>query len=136
MKSKFIYLLVCSFFGIATSCSNDDGDSDGGSLNASLQPISIQFVNENGSPITSDCLDINENYAIQIETEMASSGPITATQIQYTLNGILYSMTFNAIGVKRQVVELADGQNIAQLATTGEADEIRFVVQDEFELVL
>lgn len=136
MKSKFIYVLVCGFFGIATSCSNDDGGSDGGGVNASLQPISIQFVNENGSPITSDCLDLNENYAIQIETEMASSGPITATQIQYTLNGILYSMTFNAIGVKRQVVELADGQNIAQLATTGVTDEIRFVIQDEFELVL
>ncbi|WP_152975537.1 hypothetical protein [Lacinutrix himadriensis] len=133
MKSKFICVIVCSFFMIATSCSSDD--DGGGGADASLIPISIQFVNENGTPITSDCLDINENYAVQIETEMAGSGAIAATQIQYTLNGILYSMTFNQIGVQRQPVVLADGQNIAQLVTIGVADEIRFVIQDDFELV-
>lgn len=136
MKSKFIYLVVCSFFMLSTSCSSDDDGGGGGSANASLKAISIQFVNVNGTPIISDCLDVNDNYAIQIETEMEGSGAIAATQIQYTLNGVLYSMTFNQIGMQRQPVELADGQNITQLVVTGVTDEIRFVIQGNFELVL
>ena len=125
---------------MATSCSTEN-ESIGGDVSPddetlSLQPISIEFVNENGTTISSDCLDSNENYAIRIETERTGSGAITATQIQYTLNGILYSMTFNQIGTLSQPVILVDGQNIAQLVTTGVLDEIRFVVQDDFELVL
>jgi hypothetical protein len=137
MKSKFLYVIVCSFFMMAGSCSSDDdggGGGDGGE-NVSLRPISIEFVNENGTVITSSCLDVNENYAVQIETEMVGTDVITATQVQYTLNGILYSMTFNDIGTQSQPVELVDGQNIAQLVTTGDMDEIRLVIQDDFELV-
>jgi hypothetical protein len=137
MKSKFLYVILSSFFMMATSCSSDDdGGVNGGGENISLKPISIEFINENGTPMTLDCLDSNENYAIQIETEMVGTDAITATQIQYTLNGILYSMTFNDIGSQSQPVLLVDGQNIAQLVTTGVLDEIRFVVQDDFELVL
>ena len=85
MKSKFLYVIVCSFFMMATSCSSDDdGGVNGGSENISLKPISIEFINENGTAISSDCLDSNQNYAIRIETEETGLGAITATQIQYT----------------------------------------------------
>ncbi|BAO74692.1 hypothetical protein WPG_0462 [Winogradskyella sp. PG-2] len=127
--------MVFGFFIIVTNCSSDD-DSTSTSNTNTLSPISIEFVNENGTPIATDCLDVNENYAIQIVTEQEGSGSIAVTQIQYTLNGALYSMTFNQIGYQRQPVVLVDGQNIAQLVDTGVTDEIRFIIQDDFELVL
>ncbi|WP_045468830.1 hypothetical protein [Winogradskyella sp. PG-2] len=135
MKSIFSILMVFGFFIIVTNCSSDD-DSTSTSNTNTLSPISIEFVNENGTPIATDCLDVNENYAIQIVTEQEGSGSIAVTQIQYTLNGALYSMTFNQIGYQRQPVVLVDGQNIAQLVDTGVTDEIRFIIQDDFELVL
>ena len=135
MKSIFSILMVFGFFIIVTNCSSDDDSTSIPNTNT-LNPISIEFVNENGTPITTDCLDVNENYAIQIVTEQEGSGSIAVTQIQYTLNGALYSMTFNQTGSQRQPIELTDGQNIAQLVDTGVTDEIRYIVQDDFELVL
>ena len=138
-KSRFI---VIAFIILVLGCSSDD-DSGATTITppppeviSSFDPVSIKFIYEDGSIIEEgECIEPNLAYAIQIETVKNPAGNTTVSQVEYTINGALYSMSFSQAGTKRNPISLADGNNIAQLVTTAISSEIRFVVQDDFTLV-
>ena len=80
----------------------------------SFDPISISFVHEDGTSISSDeCITPNVAYAIQIETKKNSQGNTQISKVEYTINGALFSMSFSQAGIKRNPISLVNGKNIA-----------------------
>lgn len=96
----------------------------------------ISFVYADGSEIpTGECLDLSSNYAVKIETEKEGIGSLKPTKIEYTLNGVAYSITFAEITTKLVPVKVSAGENISQIIGTTIIGTINFVDQGNFELV-
>jgi hypothetical protein len=131
MKIKSYYLVVILMI---FACS-----PEGTSINPvveSFTPRAISFVYEDGSSITAgECLSPNLAYAIQIETIKNEKVTTMVSQVEYTVNGVLYSMSFSAVGSSYLPIELVEGRNIAQLVETGLTKEIAYVLEDDFILV-
>ncbi len=136
MKTKYYYIMgMCLCFII--SCSkNDDATAPPPIEVESFDPVDIKFVHDDGTDIIAgDCISPNEAYAIQITTTRNSNGTTSVSKVEYTINGALYSMSFSEAGTKRNPITLVDGGNIAELTVTAKADEVFYVIQDDFELV-
>jgi hypothetical protein len=142
MKNNIILLTLLIFvFG----CSNsDDNNVQVVDSQDFLVPISIKVVYRDGSLINNgDCLSDEDEYAIQIETIDNPSSPAVAVtdgnapvkQVDYTFNGVIFSMSFTEAGILRTPVNLIDGQNSVQLLETALIDEVRFIIQDDFRQV-
>jgi hypothetical protein len=130
MKIKSYYLVVILMI---FACSPEDIPT---TVVESFTPKSISFVYADGSSITSgECLSPNSAYAIQIEATKNEKGNTTVSQVAYTVNGVLYSMSFSAVGISYLPIELVEGKNIAQLVETGLTEEIAYVLEDDFILV-
>jgi len=101
-----------------------------------ISPSEINFVQEGGSLLTiDDCIDPNEKYYVSITTMAEGKGKFQATRVDYTVNGISYSMTFMRAGNQLNAVSLVKGLNIAQIVESGYVATINYAIQDEFELV-
>lgn len=135
MQTKYYYItiiILCFVLG----CSKNDDDPTPPAIVESFDPVSIEFVHEDGTGITAnDCITPDEAYAIQITTTKNSSGTTKVSKIEYTINGALYSMSFSKAETKRNPITLVDGKNIAELAATAITDEIYYVSQGDFVLV-
>jgi hypothetical protein len=113
-----------------SSCSNDDDFK-------TITPASINFVHEDGSPIAkNECINPNTNYAILIKTNSVGKGAFQNTKILYTLNGVLNIMTFTKDGQQLKVIQLIDGNNVAEIVDSNFKASLYFNSQDNFELVL
>lgn len=103
-----------------------------------ILPTSIKFVNEDGSSIiNSQCINPNNNYAILIETNSEGIGERQTLNINYTVNGILYNMTFTKSGSQKQSISLKEGENIAVIINSSLSlrSTITCSVQGDFEIV-
>jgi len=138
MKIKSLYIV---FILTLLACSKDDDNTrtivvEEVKVIETFNPISITFVYEDGSSIQSDdCISPDLNYAIQIETTKNNEGNTNVSQIEYTINGALYSMSFSQAGIKRNPIVLVNGKNIAELVSTAVSVELNYTAQDDFELV-
>jgi hypothetical protein len=130
MKIKPYYIiLILTLF----ACSKD---GDNIIPIESFDPISISFVYQDGTAIEpGDCLSPDVKYAIQIETIKNTAGNTQVSQVEYTVNDTLFSLSFSQAGIKRNPITFVDGKNIAELVTTVLSTELYYIGQDDFELV-
>ncbi|WP_369995173.1 hypothetical protein [Winogradskyella sp.] len=133
MKSRFIFLVMILML---ISCSSDDNGNSNGNNQNTLTPIAIKIVFSDGTNISENqCLSDQFEYAVEIETIDNTNGTFVVTQIDYTFNGELFSMSFSSPGVLRNPLNLVNGENQVQLLGTGDLDMVRFVEQDPYSLV-
>jgi hypothetical protein len=126
LKLSFLIAVLIAF----SSCSNDDDFK-------TITPTSIAFVHEDGSPIAkNECINPNTRYAILIKTNSVGKGAFQDTKILYTLNGVLNIMTFTKDGQQLKVIQLNDGNNVAEIVESNFKASLYFNSQDNFELVL
>ncbi len=128
MKTR-VYIVVTTFLILFSSCSKDDDKLQ-------IASIEINFVYVDGTPIsTGTCINPSSKYAISVQVISEGNGQMNPTQIEYTLNGVKHSTTFNSPGTKILPVVLINGPNIAQLSDNGATKSINYVTQGEFKLV-
>ncbi len=136
MQTKYYYITIMILCFVLGCSKNDDDPAPVPVTVESFDPVTIEFVREDGSSISStDCITPDEAYAIQITTTKNSNGNTSVSKIEYTINGALYSMSFSEAGTKRNPIALVDGKNIAELSATGTSNEVTYIEQDGFELV-
>lgn len=124
-----IYSLFTLFILVLSSCSNEEQFQ-------TIVPASISFVHEDGSALLQgECINPTTNYAILIKTNSEGNGVFIPTQIEYTLNGVLYVMSFISDGEKSNTIQLISGQNKAEIVGTSLSAFIYFNTHDNFELV-
>ena len=141
MKTRFYYIIF-TFILLIISCSKSDDSNDTttpvieSKVIESFDPISISFMHEDGTSISSDdCINPNIAYAIQIEATKNSQGNTQISKVDYTINGALFSMSFSQAGIKSNPISLVNGKNIAELVTTAISTEVTYIVQGDFQLV-
>lgn len=101
-----------------------------------ISPANISFVHEDGSEISiNECIRPSGKYAVKIRTTAEGNGKYKVINIDYAVNGSLYSMTFLSEGSQIIPVNLIDGKNTAQIAGSSLTSNIYFVAQGDFELV-
>lgn len=123
--SIFIVLLLLVFLG----CSKDEEFTI-------ISPANISFVHENGTEISIDeCINPEGKYAVKIETTAQGSGKYKVISVDYTVNGVLKTMTFLKEGSQINPVTLLDGLNTVQIVESGYTSNLNFVAQGEFQLV-
>jgi hypothetical protein len=136
MKMKPYYIVIILLF---FACSNDDDNNavvQEEKVIESFNPISISFVYEDGTSIEAGaCLTPDLAYAVQIETTKNNEGNTDVSQIEYTINGALFSISFSEAGKKRNPIAFVEGKNIAELVKTAVASEVSYIAQDDFVLV-
>tara|TARA_R110002049_G_scaffold307628_1_gene508688 strand:+ start:16503 stop:16916 length:414 start_codon:yes stop_codon:yes gene_type:complete len=136
MKTKYYYITIIILCVVLGCSKNDDNPAPPPITVESFDPVSIEFVHEDGTSISStDCITPDEAYSIQITTTKNSNGTTDVSKIEYTINGALYSMSFSEAGTKRNPIVLVDGRNVAELSSTGTSSEINYIEQGDFELV-
>ncbi len=134
MKIKYYISTMCLFFVLG--CSKNSVDVLPPVDVETFDPVEIEFVHDDGTSILAgECISPDAVYAIQIKTTKNSNGTTKVSKIEYTINGVLYSMSFSEAGTKRNPVILVDGRNFAELTSTGESTEISYIEQGDFELV-
>ena len=96
----------------------------------------ISFVYADGSEILEgECLDLNLNYGVKIETKKVGKGSLEPTKIAYTINDVVYNTTFTEVTSKLLPVTVSAGDNVAQIIGTSVDSTIHFVGQGNFILV-
>jgi hypothetical protein len=129
MKTNLILLISILFF---ISCDENQLRE----FESELNPVSISFVYEDGTPIPlEECLSDENEYAIEIETVNINESEPLITKVDFTFNGTLYSLTFSEPGKLRVPVNLRDGSNVCQIVETQFSSEVIFTRQDDFSLV-
>jgi len=136
MKTINYYITVMGLF-LIMGCSKNDEDVEIFSTVESFEPTSIEFVHEDGTSISdNECIMPQKSYAIQIKAVKKNNGNTKVSKVEYTINGVLHSMSFSEAGTKRTPIILVNGENIAELSATTLSDKVKFVEQDDFQLVL
>ncbi len=136
MQTKYYYITIIILCFVLGCSKNDDNPAPPPVTVESFDPVSIEFVHEDGTGITAnDCITPEEAYAIQITTTKNNNGNTAVSKIEYTINGAIYSMSFTAAGTKRNPIVLVDGRNVAELSSTGTSSEVNYIEQGDFELV-
>jgi hypothetical protein len=132
MKTKNLILIGFSFLFVSCSFYEPTETTEN-----ELIATSIKFIDESdGLEIqVGECLSPNAQYAIQIETENMNNTNSAVTMIQYTVNGILYGLSFTEAGIRNNTIKLVEGSNYAQLVKNGFTKEIVYTLQDDFVLV-
>jgi hypothetical protein len=124
IKQYFILILVMiAFFG----CSDEEEERI-------IYPQSISFVHADGSKIDdNECINPNVKYAIKIETNFFDvKRPFT---VDYSVNGVLYTMTFTDTNSRTNPVTLTNGDNSAQIKGSNIKAVLKYIDQGDFELV-
>jgi len=118
MKIKSYNILVLAMLlMLILGCSKED--------DFQLFDPEIIFVNSDSTLVLEgDCLDSDKTYALQI-TLSSNNGDFKAKQIiEYTINGVVYSVTFTELGAKTIPLNFINGINIAQLVKSGNSISI------------
>ncbi len=114
-----------------SSCSKDDDPS-----NTIIKATSISIIKEDGTFISVfDCVNPSEKYSVLIKVEGEGSGTVKESVVPYTINGELYSMTFDRLEDQQNQINLIEGENVVQLVETGFVAKVSYIAQDDFELV-
>lgn len=126
MKIKqysILILVMIAFFG----CSDHEDE-------ITIVPQSISFVHGNGSKIAqNECISPNVKYAIKIETNYVDvNRPFT---VDYSVNGVVYKMTFTVGTSQINPVTLTNGDNSAQIIGSNFKTVLKYIDQGDFELV-
>ncbi|WP_417940459.1 hypothetical protein [Flavobacterium sp. RS13.1] len=124
MKIKQYYILLFVMI-VSFSCSDHEEE---------ITPRSISFVHADGSKITeNECISPNVKYGIKIETNLVdSSRPF---RVDYSVNGVLYTMTFTSSTSQVNPVTLTNGDNAAQIVGSNYKAVLKYIDQGDFELV-
>ncbi|WP_281233897.1 hypothetical protein [Flavobacterium gelatinilyticum] len=130
MKIKQYYILAAAAF-VFFSCS-DDKEREPEEIAISAQ--SISFVHADGSKIAeNECISPNVKYGIKIETSHADVN--RPFRVDYTVNGVVYSMTFTTALSQVNPVTLSNGVNAAQIVGSNHKAVLTYIDQGDFELV-
>lgn len=128
MKNR-ILLIAIIFLVFVSSCGKNTVDID-------ITPTLIAFVHYNGISISNgECIISSEGYAIEIKTEPEGIGEYIPIEINYIVNGLLYSMSFERDGSQIIPITLKEGLNTAHIVGSELKSEIYYVAQDDFVLV-
>ena len=125
MKIKqysILILVMIVFFG----CSDQD--------EITIRPQSISFVHADGSKIAeNECISPNVNYGIKIETNYVDQN--RPFRVDYSVNGVVYTMTFTVKTSQVNPITLINGNNAAQIVGSNYKAVLKYVDQGDFELV-
>lgn len=126
MKIKQYYILgfvMFLFFG----CLDHEEPID-------IYPQSISFVHADGSKIAEgECINPNIKYGIKIQTNHVDiNRPL---RVDYSVNGVVYSMTFALNSSEINPVTLINGNNTAQIVGSNHTAVLKYVDQGDFEMV-
>lgn len=99
-----------------------------------IHPRSISFVYADGSQISeNECIDPNAKYGIKIQTSFADIN--RPFRVDYSVNGVVYTMTFTNKITQINPVTLSNGSNSAQIIGTNYKATLKYIDQGDFELV-
>ncbi|SHN19466.1 hypothetical protein [Flavobacterium pectinovorum] len=125
MKIKqysILILVMIVFFG----CSDQD--------EITISPQSISFVHADGSKIAeNECISPNVKYGIKIETNYVDQN--RPFRVDYSVNGVVYTMTFTVKTSQVNPITLINGNNDAQIVGSNYKAVLKYVDQGDFELV-
>lgn len=128
MKNKYILilaLLIITFF----SCSTEEVPN-------TIYASEISFVHADGTAISvNECNNSNLKYAVKIQTTSKSNANGIPLKVDYSVNGVLYTMNFTMSGAQINPIELAEGNNSAYIIGTDYKSSFNYITQGDFELV-
>jgi hypothetical protein len=126
MKIKQYYILALILF-LFLGCSDHEEP-------VTIYPKSISFVHADGSKIAEgECISPNVKYGIKIETNFVDV--YRPFRVDYSVNGVIYTMTFATSTSQINPITLTNGDNAAQIVGTNEKTVLKYVDQGDFELV-
>lgn len=126
MKIKQYYILILVMI-VSFSCSDHEDDM-------TIESKSISFVHADGSKIAkNECISPNVKYGIKIETNYVDVN--RPFRVDYSVNGVIYTMTFTVAASQINPVILTNGENAAQIVGSNYKDVIKYIDQGDFELV-
>jgi len=126
MKIKQYYILLLVMI-VSFSCSDHESE-------ITIVPLSISFVHADGSKITeNECISPNVKYGIKIETNYVDQN--RPFRVDYSVNGVVYTMTFTVKTSQVNPITLINGNNAAQIVGSNYKAVLKYVDQGDFELV-
>ncbi|MFH6951050.1 hypothetical protein ACHRV6_21335 [Flavobacterium sp. FlaQc-51] len=126
MKIKQYYILLLVMI-VSFSCSDHESE-------ITIVPLSISFVHADGSKITeNECISPNVKYGIKIETNYVDQN--RPFRVDYSVNGVVYTMTFTVKTSQVNPITLINGNNEAQIVGSNYKAVLKYVDQGDFELV-
>lgn len=126
MKIKSYYILALVMF-LFLGCSDHEEPIN-------IYPQSISFVHADGSKISeSECISPNVKYAIKIETNHVDIN--RPFRVDYSVNGVVYTMTFALNISEINPITLVNGTNTAQIIGSNHTTVLNYVDQGDFQLV-
>ncbi|KIQ14493.1 hypothetical protein RT99_21820 [Flavobacterium sp. MEB061] len=112
---------------VSFSCSDHESE-------ITIVPLSISFVHADGSKITeNECISPNVKYGIKIETNYVDQN--RPFRVDYSVNGVVYTMTFTVKTSQVNPITLINGNNEAQIVGSNYKAVLKYVDQGDFELV-
>ncbi|CAL2077621.1 hypothetical protein [Tenacibaculum sp. 190524A02b] len=146
MTRKIINIAMIVLLTISLGCSNDEEVIEEAVVAETTAKkiiigkndfIDIRFVHEDGSEILDgECIAPNKTYGIAIELRLKRFPNWKTEPIFYTVNGVLYNMSFTQNDTKVNPIRLEFDTNQAQLVEQGRlVDTITVLNQGDFELV-
>jgi len=125
MKIKQFYILSLVMF-LFLACTEHE--------ETAIYPQNISFVHADGTIIAAnECIDPNAKYAIQIQTNFVDlKRPF---RVDYSVNGVMFSMTFTDKATMINPITLSNGNNVAQIIGTDHKATLKYIDQGDFELV-
>jgi hypothetical protein len=124
IKQYSILILVMIVF---LGCSDHEDE-------ITISPKSISFVHADGSKIAeNECINPNVKYGIKIVTNHADVN--RPFKVDYSINGVVYTMTFTAVASQINPVILSNGTNSAQIIGSDYKAFLKYIDQGDFELV-
>jgi len=126
MKIKQYYILLLVMI-VSFSCSDHESE-------ITIVPLSISFVHADGSKITeNECISPNVKYGIKIETNYVDQN--RPFRVDYSVNGVVYTMTFTVKTSQVNPITLINGNNAAQIVGSNYKAVLKYIDQGDFELV-
>lgn len=114
-----------TFFG----CSSDDES-------IKVKPDAITFVYADGTEIVEkECINPSTKYAVKIEINSKGIKKNEPLRVDYSVNGVVYTMTFSSIGSQINPIKLVEGNNVGQIIGTDYKCNLNYIAQGDFELV-
>lgn len=125
MKIKHYYILALVMF-VFYGCSEQE--------ETEIYAQNISFVHADGSKIAdNECINPNVKYGIKVETNYVDVN--RPFRVDYSVNGVVYTMTFTINTSQVNPVTLVNGENFAQIIGTNYKATLKYVDQGDFELV-
>ncbi|MFB9076323.1 hypothetical protein ACFFLS_19370 [Flavobacterium procerum] len=125
MKNKQYYILILVMF-VFLGCSEHE--------ETEIYVQNISFVHADGSKIAeNECINPNVKYGIKVETNFVDVN--RPFRVDYSVNGVVYTMTFTINTSQVNPITLTNGENAAQIIGTNYKATLKYVEQGDFELV-